>query len=397
MNIFKKKSKTEAAAPVEVEIMKPGRYIDSKGNETEFTADDLAECAESYNAESAWRAPLVLGHPKTDDPAYGWIDSLKVEGGKLVAQIGKISQGLTNAIRDGLYRNHSASFYKPDNPRNPTPGKLYLKHLGFLGATPPAVKDLEPISLSEDDGATEINFSEPLSTNEFGSKVMAINWKFESVYQILRAMKNRMIETDGAEKADKLIPEWTLEELQRKLKMPETETAGRDLAFAENEDSDAADPSTRRNTAAQGDTGDAPHEVKDNPKKEGNTMTEQEQQALKDENERLKKANAEEAKNAKRREIAEFAESKLVKTGKMTPAQRESFIELGLALDAAGDIEFSEGGEKVKKNGYELLCEFAESLTASKQSAGGAKFTAETAAEKTVEFGEGDSLDPSIH
>ena len=40
------------------------------------------------------------------------------------------------------FKKRSASFYPPGHPANPTPDRPYLRHVGFLGAQPPAVKGL---------------------------------------------------------------------------------------------------------------------------------------------------------------------------------------------------------------------------------------------------------------
>jgi len=45
-------------------------------------------------------------------------------------------------VNKGRYKKISASFYSPNYPFNPAPGSYYLKHVGFLGAVPPAVKGL---------------------------------------------------------------------------------------------------------------------------------------------------------------------------------------------------------------------------------------------------------------
>ncbi len=48
-------------------------------------------------------------------------------------------------VKAGRFKSRSASFYHPDNPNNPKPGVYYLRHVGFLGAQPPAVKGLKAV------------------------------------------------------------------------------------------------------------------------------------------------------------------------------------------------------------------------------------------------------------
>ena len=51
----------------------------------------------------------------------------------------------------GRYKHVSAAFYAPDSPRNPKPGVYYLRHVGALGAVPPSIKGLGPLTFAEDD------------------------------------------------------------------------------------------------------------------------------------------------------------------------------------------------------------------------------------------------------
>ncbi|HSV29511.1 MAG TPA: hypothetical protein VLL76_08125, partial [Candidatus Omnitrophota bacterium] len=58
-----------------VEILKPGTYWDANGNEVPVTLADLRELAAEYDP-ALLASPVVVGHPKMDDPAYGWMDRL---------------------------------------------------------------------------------------------------------------------------------------------------------------------------------------------------------------------------------------------------------------------------------------------------------------------------------
>ncbi len=56
---------------------------------------------------------------------------------------------LVNLVRSGHYKKVSASFLLPGHPSNPSKTSLHLKHIGFLGATPPGVKGLEQFEFAE--------------------------------------------------------------------------------------------------------------------------------------------------------------------------------------------------------------------------------------------------------
>ena len=51
-----------------IEIFRAGRHTSSNGTKVTITPSDLQACAENYDPDRA-AAPLVVGHPKMDDPA----------------------------------------------------------------------------------------------------------------------------------------------------------------------------------------------------------------------------------------------------------------------------------------------------------------------------------------
>lgn len=65
------------------EVFRTGTHTDSAGNTSQWTKDDLDRIAQQYDP-THHEAPIVIGHPETDSPAYGWIQALKVEGEKLL-------------------------------------------------------------------------------------------------------------------------------------------------------------------------------------------------------------------------------------------------------------------------------------------------------------------------
>lgn len=121
-----------------------------------FSPLDLQLMAVGYS-KARRRAPLVLGHPANNLPEFGDVESLFVNGDALYAETSP-SPGLVGMVRMGAYKNVSASFIAPDSIGNHTPGAYYLRHIGFLGAHPPAVKGMTPPDFAEHDGY--ISFSE---------------------------------------------------------------------------------------------------------------------------------------------------------------------------------------------------------------------------------------------
>jgi hypothetical protein len=123
------------------EIFKTGTHTSDKGLTKDYSLDDLNFIAESYKPEED-EAPIVVGHPVDNSPAFGWISSLEVTAdGKLVADApdDKLQPDFLNALKEGNYKKRSISL---------TPeGKL--RHVGFLGGAAPAVKGLADIQFSQ--------------------------------------------------------------------------------------------------------------------------------------------------------------------------------------------------------------------------------------------------------
>lgn len=133
---------------VTIQIFRAGTHTTSAGQPIKFSENDLAITAHMYN-RSEHKAPIVLGHPKDDLPALGWIESLAVCSGALIANVSKLSPALVEAVRGGRYKYLSASFHSPDSNGNPGKGAWFLKHVGMLGAHPPAVKGMGAVFFAE--------------------------------------------------------------------------------------------------------------------------------------------------------------------------------------------------------------------------------------------------------
>ncbi|MCK9210343.1 MAG: hypothetical protein M0P61_05835 [Ignavibacteriaceae bacterium] len=139
---------------MDFEILKTGSFTNSQGKEVNFSQSDLEKIASSYDPTIS-EAPIVIGHPKSNDPAYGWIDSLNVNGDKLIASASKIVPEFLNAVKEGLFKKRSVSL-NPDNS---------LRHVGFLGAALPAVKGLADLQFEDSREENIIEFSS-VATNE---------------------------------------------------------------------------------------------------------------------------------------------------------------------------------------------------------------------------------------
>lgn len=139
-----------------ISILRAGNFVDARGRPVSYSVPDLKAIAESYDAQAA-PAPLVIGHPATNDPAYGWVTSLCVEGDTLFATLDQVDDSLRQANQDGRYTRVSSSVFPAGHPANPRPGGPYLRHVGLLGGAAPAVASLPPVQLAGDDDVPVID------------------------------------------------------------------------------------------------------------------------------------------------------------------------------------------------------------------------------------------------
>ncbi|MBF0126046.1 MAG: hypothetical protein HQM02_02440 [Magnetococcales bacterium] len=146
-----------------IAIFQAGRHADQSGTTLEITEADLERTVAAYDP-ARWQAPLVIGHPRHDAPAWGWVASLELRQGTLLANLEEVSPRVVELVTAGQYRNVSASFYTPQAACNPVPGVFYLRHVGLLGAQPPAVKGLPQVSFQEPALETALAMGEEMAT-----------------------------------------------------------------------------------------------------------------------------------------------------------------------------------------------------------------------------------------
>jgi hypothetical protein len=179
----------------DLELFRAGTHTASNGMQITFSRDDLQQAVDTYNPDY-YKAPLVLGHPKDNTPAYGWFDQLKLVGDTLVGTVSKVSEGIINAVRNGHYGAGSSSFYQPDAPSNPYKGNWSFRHFGLLGAMPPAVKGLKPIEFVE--FSTDEEGTVSFQTSDFCGNDGAIA-------QLFSRLRDWIIDKYDLETADRVL------------------------------------------------------------------------------------------------------------------------------------------------------------------------------------------------
>ena len=194
-----------AAAAKPVHIFKPGRWTTMAGETIEFSEADLRATAAAFNP-SVSKAPFVLGHPATDDPAQGWVAGLVATSRGLFATPAQVDPVFAEAVNAGRYGTVSAKFYRPTDASNPVPGVWYLRHVGVLGAQNPALKGLDDpaFASANDDGC--VSFAEGVAFSEWDDVTNASLW---------RRVRDWLIGDKGLAVADEVVPGHMVQSLEQ--------------------------------------------------------------------------------------------------------------------------------------------------------------------------------------
>lgn len=300
-----------------IAIFRAGTHRDEKGRTWTFSEADVAASAAAYDPALS-QAPHVLGHPKGDAPAWGWTKGLEAEGGTLYSLQENVAPAFAEAVEDGRYRFRSAAFYEPNDPANPKPGVWYLRHVGWLGAQPPSIKGLGP-AFSEDAVSEGVTFGE---ADGF--------W----VKDILRGLRDWIIDKFSLDEADKVIPAYAIENVDREApKFAEAtsvveleEALGRATAATALLDSRAAELDAREQAIAAREAAARSDQV----------------------------AFAEAARVAARDDDAAFVDQ-LVTEGRLPPARADQVKNLLGVLDGDQTVAFAEGEAGAREQLRELL------------------------------------------
>jgi hypothetical protein len=318
---------TPALDPIEVFF--PGRHQPAQGEPVTFTEADLRRAAEVYDP-ALHRAPLVVGHPQTDDPAYGHVDRLVYDeqaaggAGRLVARPAEVEDAFCELVRSGRLLAVSAAWYTPTSPVNPVPGAWYLRHVGFLGAQPPALKGLK---------RPTVKFSDA----EEGVVVFG-DWADEQNAGLWQRMREWLIGKFGLAEADQAVPSYLVDTLKREALQPATEPAAKPASIY----SEPGAPVTQQTTAPNPADAARAAEL---DRREAEIKAREDALAL----------------GKRQAEYGEFADG-LVKAGRLLPAHRAGVVAVLASLVKEQVVEFTEGDKPVQRPAVEVLKEFLAAL-----------------------------------
>lgn len=199
----------------------PGVHTPMSGRPVSFTPADVSAHVQAIEAQLAggYMPPIVLGHPKTDDPRVGSIADVKLgDDGASWYKVDKLTPEFHESCQRGEYLFGSPKI-------DPKTGGL--RHLGALGAWEPALLEqpawdfgAPPTDLEIQD--EDLVFGVPANWGEVTANWLhRITWRLNSLGRIFRNQREAMIADQGIEAADRVLPSYDIESLVD-LKVPDT-------------------------------------------------------------------------------------------------------------------------------------------------------------------------------
>lgn len=327
-----------------IEVFRAGTHTDSKGRVCSFTHADLDQMVRNH---ALGAAPIVLGHPKDDDPAYGWVEDYRREGDSLFARFADINPQFAQAVAGGAYRNRSVSVF------NDAAHGWRVRHVGFLGAVPPAIDGLKPLQFAAPE---DVCF-------EFAAPGRSLVWGLDAAANVLSSLRDWLIERDGVEAAERVLPQWRIAEIRESA----------DVARTEYRDANAPPagdvPAANSFNAPQGD------DEMSQGDKDALAAAQAAQKAAEDKLAEFAAAHA--AKEAELQTLRKERQTErlaalvdgLVKAAKVTPAQSVGMAEFLAAVEDGGaqEFAFAAADGEAKKTPVQWFMEFARSLPAQVQ------------------------------
>ena len=212
--------------PIEIEIARTGTATATNGKKVYFTERMLSDAANCYNPQ-VFQAPLIITHDTKGVPdhklvyspfAYGRPDYLRKVGDRLKAVFTqKIDPQILDWFSKGNLLGVSPSFYPPNHPFNPTPGKYHLRHIAALGKEPPSMKGLQPVSFSEVDDDVLDFMLPPDAALDFSCACGGGDSSDPAVVSLLIGVREYLIADKGLDVANQFVPQPAIERARAEL------------------------------------------------------------------------------------------------------------------------------------------------------------------------------------
>lgn len=321
------------------DILRTGTFRDSEGREHTFSPADLDRIVSMYSSP-AREAPIVVGHPRTDSPAWGWVDKLRRVGDRLQALPKQLVTEFVDANRRGMYKTVSVALY-PDGA---------LRHVGFLGGMPPAVPGLTGVMFALAPEAYAIEYA--LDQDQL------VPGKLSTLAAIMKRLRDWLIEKNGVEGADKIIPPWEIEQLERTPPPEIVEPVPTEGNFSEMKE----EPMKTENLPAPPGAGSGGEFAEATALRTENETLKRQLQQAKDKDAERDRQDQERNRQAKRQDAITFAAG-LKTAGRLLPRHESAVVEaLVILQDQDVTIEFAEGGKTEQRPIATAVREFLGTL-----------------------------------
>lgn len=191
----------------------PGTHTAMNGTKITFTDADVSAHVDRVRGQLAtgYMPPLVKGHPKHDDPRVGSVVDVKLDAGSAWYKVDHLTPAFAEACQQGEFVYSS--------PKLNADGTL--RHLGALGAWNPSLKEQPAFAFGEagageanDDGHLAFGISEDWGIIT-GRWLNRLARPLQSLGRLLRGQREALIESKGIEVADKQLPAYEIENLEK--------------------------------------------------------------------------------------------------------------------------------------------------------------------------------------
>ncbi len=331
----------------EIEIFRTGTHTDMNGRTITVSRDELVAMAQAYDP-ARHEAPIVVGHPKHNDPAMGWVRGLTVsDDGVLSAELHQVNPDFSEIVDKGSFKKISASLYPPGAKGNPAGDNYGLRHVGFLGGAVPAIKGLKNVQFADND-------TEALTfTADFGEH----GFLFRSIASAFRSLRDYLIEDKGGDVADKALPSYLIDTLAEASMATDSVPA-----FADQPENSEDHNGLRQGQAparsfsggggvSHANGGESPinkqKDIEMDKDQIDKEFAEREAACKAREDEVARKIAdfAEQQKKLREADNAAFVEAQ-IKAGKLAPGEKDKTLAFMNEIDATKVVSFAEGEKK---------------------------------------------------
>ena len=205
-------------------VFTTGKHTDSAGNVKQWTTADLDHMATSFNPKFH-EPPVTIGHPSNNAPAFGWVAGIKRVGNDLYLSYRDVEPQFKEWVAQGLYKKKSIAVY-PDGS---------LRHIGYLGAMPPAIKGLPNFKFQADQEFSTFNFCDqaPIGVWRRIKKMMTRNaYQPDTPDYIPRSFKENKEEEMTKEEVQEIVND-SVKEFSELLKSTSEALKGLNTQFGE--------------------------------------------------------------------------------------------------------------------------------------------------------------------